>query len=235
MSASKSTSIAYALAEDDETRARIERTILTSLQCLVQRIEAATNVRMGSSSTPVSAKPVITCFFHLTSRAGDPQVHVHLVVHSIAVTEDGRTGAVLSRPYYIHKMAWGGLLRCEHSVALQREFPGLTFRPTSNGPEIAGIPDDVLQHFSKRRQQIERELGHLVSETAAAKALAALKTRDPKQLVPPLNELLARWRSEAALLGFRPEHVGQILRHRPAEPVNPRKFSPMHFQRRWSS
>lgn len=223
VSADKSSSTAYALAEDGATRPQLERAFLASVQHLVERIEAATYIRVGSSNTRVLAKPVILCFIHTASRAGDPQFHAHLVVQNIAVTEDGQVGALLSRPYYVRKMMWGALLRCEHTVALQREFPGLRFRATDNGPEIAGIPDAVLQQFSKRRQQIEAELGNLNSKTAAAKALAALKTRDPKQTVPPLTEQSARWRSEAAQLGFYPEHLTKILKGNSPEPLNASK------------
>lgn len=217
LSPGKSFSIARALAPDQETRSELERTFHEVIQKFVERIEAVTYIRVGKDSIPVPAKPVITCFIHTDSRSGDVQYHAHLCVHNIAVTADGRTGAILSRPYYVRSACWSELATCDHAAALREAFPGIRFRETKSGPEIDGIPPEVLRHFSKRRAQIEAELANMGSTTGAARALACLKTRAPKQATSPQNELIHHAREEAAQFGFGPEDVARCLQDRPPE------------------
>lgn len=219
LSANKSFSVAWAMAPDQATRDRLILTFQKTVDQLVKRIEEATYVRVGDDSTPVPAKPLIACFYHLSGRLGDVQIHCHLVCSRIGVTEDGRTGAILSRPYYVRSAAWSELATCDHYVALQKAFPGIRLRATPTGPEIDGFPDNVLRNFSKRRQGMERDAGDLSTLSGAVRALIALKTRPAKQSVPSESELISRTQAEAAKLGFYPQDVANILRPRASQPV----------------
>jgi conjugative relaxase-like TrwC/TraI family protein len=212
LSPKKSFSVPRGLTTDPDIRRELDAAFNWAVAPSIERIEGVTYTRKGKSSKLVPALPVIMAFVHECSRfPHDPQNHVHLVVLNIAVCEDGSTGALVSRPYFQHKMAWGALFRCDLAYALQQKFPGIKFRNTKTGVEIAEIPEELLRHFSTRRREIEEELAGMESETAAAKQFACLKTRDPKESVPPLAELSARWRDEARRLGFDPERIPAIL------------------------
>jgi len=222
LSAPKSWSVILGATKDPRIREKTEGAFDRSIRWAAGRIEEASFTRVGKSSRLVPAKPVISCFIHTSSRAldHDPQWHAHLVVKNVGVREDGLTGAILSRPYYVRKMAWGALFRCDMAYELQQAFPGIEFRRTKTGVEIAGVPHSLLHHFSKRRREIEAEVGDPDKATAIDKAKACLKTRRSKQLPPPLAELRTRWRQEARQFGFGQREITHLLRRRPARHVD---------------
>ncbi len=86
-------------------------------------------------------------------------------------------------------MAVGGLPLFEHAKAaghlyqahLRHELVerlGVRFRPTVNGyAEIDGVPDAVIEVFSKRRNEIEEELAATGRTTARSAQVATLETR----------------------------------------------------------
>ncbi len=49
---------------------------------------------------PTSRRLIVASFFHHTSRAGDPQLHVHMVVANFGTGPDGRTTALHLRRFY---------------------------------------------------------------------------------------------------------------------------------------
>lgn len=204
MSATKSVSVLYGLGNEAEKRA-IRLAIWKTAQFAVEKVDAVCYTRRGSNGTPVKASPVIAAFFQVTTRAGDPHVHAHLVVFNVGVTADGHWGAIEMRPLVEQKMALGALLKAEFDYQLQRALPGLPFMAGKHGVEIGGISDAVTRHFSKRRQQIEAELDRMVASSAKAAELATLKTRPRKTRLPAFTELQKRWRHEALQLGFCPD------------------------------
>ena len=175
-SAPKSFSVLWALA-DPMARHALESAFTDAVTASVRRIEEATTIRVGNGRTCVAASPVISEFVHTSGREPhDPQFHTHVVGHNVAVTEDGRSGAIVSKPLYQQNLMLGALFRCDLAAELTKRFPSMEFRATKVGFEISGVPDDVLSHFSSRSHQIAAELGGLGSETAAAKSFAALST-----------------------------------------------------------
>ena len=200
----KSGSVILAVAKNPHVHQKVEQAFDRSLRLSVERIEEATVSRVGRASRLVPATPIISCFIHTSSRSKghDPQWHGHLVAKNLGIRKDGSTGAILSRPYYVRKMAWGALFRCDFAYELQREFPGIEFRRTKTGVEIAGVPPSLLRHFSTRRREIETEVGDPDKATAIDKEKACLKTRKTKQTSLPLAELRVRWRREAQEFGF---------------------------------
>jgi len=214
--------VILAVAKDPHVHERIERAFDSSLRLSVERIEEATASRVGRSSRLVPAKPIMSCFIHTCSRSQepDPQWHAHLVTKNAGVRKDNSTGAILSRPYYVRKMAWGALFRCDFAYELQREFPGIEFRRTKTGVEIAGIAPSLLRHFSTRRREIETEVGDPDKATAIDKAKACLKTRKTKQTSLPLAELRVRWRRDAQEFGFEQREIAELLRRRPPRQVD---------------
>ncbi|MCA9214659.1 MAG: relaxase domain-containing protein, partial [Planctomycetales bacterium] len=207
----KSFSILWALAEPAE-RLELEAAFCAAVESSILRIEKATSIRTGREGIPTPASPVISRFVHTSAREPyDPQLHAHLVVHNVGVADDGRTGAIVSKPLYQQKMMLGALFRCDLAYELGRQFPRMEFRQTEAGFEIVGVPEHVRAHFSSRRQQMADELGELGSESASAKAFAALATRSAKESVPPLTTLERRWRADADRLGFTQLHVHETL------------------------
>lgn len=156
------------------------------------------------------AKLIIAAFPHTTSRAMDPQLHVHHIFMSSCVREDGTTGTLESRPLFEHKMAAGAVFR----AALAEELEQLGFRcsPARHGFKIDGIPDELCNHFSKRRNAIVERLAQLGQSSAVDAARAALATRRGKGIVPPREQLLRLWQAEAECFGVTPDLISEATK-----------------------
>jgi len=142
-------------------------------------------------------------FRHRTSRAGDPQLHTHVLIPNVVLGPDGRWSAVDGRQLYHWQKAGSAMY---HS-ALRAELSslGLTWDvPRSGLGEIAGVPKEVLQAFSKRRGDIERALAERGLDSARAAEVAALSTRRAKPQVIAATEILrAGWEMELAQVRIR--------------------------------
>ena len=100
---------------------------------------------------------VAAAFRHRTSRAGDPQLHTHVLVANMTRGSDGRWSALDGRQLYLQAKTAGTL----YQAALRDQLAplGLAWVLHPNGTaEIDGIPRSVLRGFSRRREQIEAEL-----------------------------------------------------------------------------
>src|SRR5207245_1120902 len=89
---------------------------------------------------------------------------------------------------------------------------GLASEPVINGwADVAGVPRTVVEHFSKRSDEIAAELERVGSDSAAARQIAALASRRAKQPRRAGVDLHAAWRAEAAAVGFDQAAVAACL------------------------
>src|SRR5829696_4769472 len=94
-------------------------------------------------------------FLHRTSRAGDPQLHTHVVVANLVQGSDGQWSAVDGRLVYAHARTAGYLYQAALRAELARRL-GVRWRPVRNGmAEIEGVPEKALRTFSRRRAEIQ--------------------------------------------------------------------------------
>src|SRR5664280_2100137 len=122
-------------------------------------------------------------FRHRTSRAGDPQLHTHVVVPNLVRGVDGQWSAPDGRHLFTWKMTGGALYRS----ALRAELAplGLSWQVQRNGlSELRDIPKVILRAFSRRRADIEQAMEQRGSTSAAAAAKVALVTRERR---PPVS------------------------------------------------
>jgi len=152
----------------------------------------------------VSVQRVIGARFdHAASRAGDPQLHSHVVLSKTAVGRDGRLRQIDNYLILTHAGAIAALARCEE-VFLLHERLGLRTRPAGRSYEIVGVPEPLLQLFSKRRQAITARMattGRGTAQDRRAAQLAAYATRLGKTH-GALHEARAAWATEAAAQGW---------------------------------
>ena len=137
-------------------------------------------------------------FRHRTSRAGDPQLHTHVVVPNLVQGADGRWSAPDGRHLYSWKMTAGALYRS----ALRAELAplGLRWQVGRNGlGELSDIPKAILRFFSKRRVDIESAMdGRGVTSSKAAEG-AALATRKRRTRTEGLTDVLREgWAEQLA-------------------------------------
>lgn len=214
-SVGKDVSVMWAL--DPAARPVIEAAVRDAAASVIRAFELDTAVvRRGHNGARVERADGLTVasFFHHTSRAGDPQLHVHMVVANMGTGSDGRTTALHLRRFYNDKSYAEAIFQSalRHNLATTL---GYTFESPDRfnyGP-IAGVPVEVQRTFSKRYEQIRSALEHAgMSLGGAAARTMAVTTRPAKDLTTPLEELTTRWRSEAAELGWTPRRVETLVR-----------------------
>ena len=207
-SADKSVSALWAVA-DPELRAEIERAhndaARGALEETVLRHCAYTRIRNRDGDIEVLPADISAAMFqHGTSRDNDPQLHTHCVIFNAARTHrDGKYRALHQHPVYTWMKAAGAVYRNTLAWSLQDRL-GVRMEQYGKDGEftrIAGIPDDLIGHWSKRRAAIieaAREMGFTVEGNAPRAAAANKITRAGKSPDNDPEIRHARWRGEAA-------------------------------------
>ncbi|MEO8402421.1 MAG: MobF family relaxase, partial [Gammaproteobacteria bacterium] len=161
---------------------------------------------------------VVSLYHHDLSRAKDPQMHTHSIVMNMTQRMDGEWRSLASsmgsyKENTTNKVN-GFIERVRHSNRFLSKIyeTELAFRVKKLGYEIsidsktgifqiADVPQEVIDCFSKRRLQIENQLEEKGLTGGRASAVATLNTRDAKEEVDR-NILKAEWEKEARGLGF---------------------------------
>jgi hypothetical protein len=178
--------------------------------------EALVVVRQGAGGVDKS-KPtdlIVAQFAHFTTREGDPNIHTHCVCMNVAGApksgDSPRYAAVHltidPEKLYVWQLTVGAAYRS--ALAERLALEGLTPRPAGRGQwELSGLPQSLLETFSKRSHQIEALVGR--GAIAARKQVAALQTRRGKEDVPTGVELEQRWQEELRGTGIDPWHAAR--------------------------
>ncbi|HEX8101501.1 MAG TPA: MobF family relaxase [Solirubrobacteraceae bacterium] len=217
-SAPKSVSVVFGLGEpavQAQVRYAHDRAVREAIG-YVERTAAAVRRGAGGARVEPADGLVAAAFRHRTSRAGDPQLHTHVLVANLGRGPDGRWSALDGRRLYAQARAasfvYQAVLRGELSRRLGVEW--LTVR--DGIAEIAGVPKPVLRAFSRRRAEIEAMLAERGTSSARAAEAAALATRRPKDTRTDIDALSTEWRARSEALGFSAPELAGVLspRHR---------------------
>ena len=164
-SAPKSVSVLYALG-DPLVRGQIVEALDAAVDDAVGWLEReACFVRRGSNNRAAYRGAaagfgtrrlpgggfVAAGFRHRTSRAGDPQLHTHVLIANMTRGPDGRWSALDGQAIYRSRRAAGAI----YDAAVRHQLTarlGVDWTLNARGDgEVAGIPKRVLTLFSKRR------------------------------------------------------------------------------------
>ena len=208
----KSVSVLWALGGN-----QIAGTVRDAHTAAVDQVVSYYEQHAVRARSPQSGRRVEThgmlaaAFDHRTSRAGDPLLHTHVVTANMTRfdtdDEKGVWRAVESSALFDHAKAAGCLYQAHLRYELSRRL-GVAFTPTVNGyAEVAGVPDMVIELFSKRRNEIEEELAATGRSSARSAQVATLETRRSKDYSVDADTLTANWVREAAEVGFTPEQA----------------------------
>jgi hypothetical protein len=150
-------------------------------------------------------------FRHWTSRAGDQQLHTHLLVANVARGIDGCWSALDGRRLYAHARAASFIYQAVLRGATRTNV-GVAWGTVRGGiGEVVGVPRAVREAFSRRRAEIEAALDGRGTEGPRAAEAAALATRRKKDVLQRPEDLVREWRARAAELGFGPEELGRVM------------------------
>ncbi len=181
---------------------------------------------------------VAAAFDHWDSRAGDPQLHTHVVVMNRVQTLDGVWRTIDSKALFRWTVGLSELYQGVLSDCLTEALGwGWEPRERAHSPvpkwEVAGVPQALMDEFSQRSSVIEQAKDVMVAEFVAShgrqptarevirmRQQATLETR-PEKNIKPLAELVAGWRARAEpFIGTEQTDVGGRA-GRAATPVPP--------------
>lgn len=204
-----------------EQRAQLEAIHANAVEAALTFLqeEELVEVRLGAGGhlREPPAGLIAGRFDHYTSRAGDPNCHTHCVVMNVALSRDGKHRTLEPERLYRWQLVVGSAYRASLAERLSHEL-GLSLRPAGQGQfEIRGIPEAVIEAFSKRSAAIEAQIGGNRSRASGAqKEVAALATRGAKVDLPTGPELEARWRAELAACALDPWRAARGAAREPA-------------------
>jgi conjugative relaxase-like TrwC/TraI family protein len=224
----KSVSVLWGLA-DPGTQAWIveaHHAAVADVIDLLEREVAATRIgATGPDGGAVAQMGVVgvaaAAYDHWDSRAGDPQLHTHVVVsNKVKTLHDGVWRSLDSKALHGAVVALSEHYNAVLADRLTGTF-GLTWEPRARGAdrsvawEITGVPDPLIAEFASRSRDIDVVKDRLIEEYVTAhgrqpsratvvklRAQATLATRPDKQ-IRSLEDLTTEWRNRAARLLHR--------------------------------
>ena len=223
LSAPKALSILW-MSGTAEQRRQIEAIQADAVDAALRFLadEGLLSVRLGAGGHRREAPTDILVgrFAHYTTRDGDPQLHTHCVIINSALSADGRYRTLEPDRLFVWQLVVGSAFRTALAERLIGNL-GLKLRPAGQGQfEIAGIPQDMIDHLSKRSVAL---IGHLGGDrsgsSAARKEVAALSTRGAKADVPTGPALEARWRNDLSGFGIDPWAAAREAARHPDPPL----------------
>lgn len=232
----KSVSVLWGVA-DAVTQERIvaaHHAAITDVVALFEREVAATRAGISDADGAVAQVDVAgvaaVAYDHFDSRAGDPQLHTHVVIaNKVLTVMDGRWRSLDGRPVFASRTGLSAHYDALLADRLSRDL-GIEWELRQRGPdrnprwEIAGVTDHLITEFSSRTREIELRKDQLIAEYVARhgrmpsartivelRAQATLVTRPPKE-VRSLADLTTGWRQRAAeRLGAEPTGWSQSV------------------------
>jgi conjugative relaxase-like TrwC/TraI family protein len=218
----KSVSVLWAVA-DAATQERIadaHHAAVADVIAFFEREVAATRAGISDSDGAVAQVSVAgvaaVAYDHFDSRAGDPQLHTHVVVaNKVLTVMDGRWRSLDGRPVFSSVTGLSAHYNALLADRLSRDIGigwELRERGADRNPqwEIAGVSEQLIAEFSSRTREIELKKDELIGEYVARygrmpspkvivelRAQATLATRPPKEL-RSLADLTAEWRRRAS-------------------------------------
>ena len=214
-SAPKSVSLLFVFGDSEIRRAVVgahESAVRAGLDYLERE---ACWVRRGHAGTRRLRADgfVAAAFRHRTSRAGDPQLHTHVVVVNSARGADGKWSALHTYAIYDSAQTAGYLYQAHLRYEISRSL-GVRWGPVVSGcAEMADIPAQVLNAFSERRDVIKQKMTERGITGRHGAEIAALATRLPKDIEIDMASLLRVWKAQAITLGFDPAAIGSLVGH----------------------
>ncbi|WBQ04353.1 MobF family relaxase [Kribbella sp. CA-293567] len=153
-------------------------------------------------------------FDHWDTRAGDPQLHTHVVVANRVQGPDGAWRSIDGRVLFrsavamseIHNVFLADNLNHRLGIGWELRQRGKRRNPAF---ELSVVPDELIEEFSARTEQIESNLAVLLEERSdglpppgrnemyVLRQQATLMNRPPKHVARPLASLMQDWRRRA--------------------------------------
>ncbi|QNE07710.1 MobF family relaxase [Croceicoccus marinus] len=202
-SMSKSASVMAYVAGDERVLKAHWTAVSATMKWVEKNFAEGRTYERTKSGEPVRTGNLVYALFqHDTSRALDPQGHIHVVIANMTRMADGAWRALHNGQLWKNNSTIGAA----YNAQFRAELAKLGYETEITGKhgqfEIRGVPKEVIDEFSQRRAQILAKAEQLgFSSTEALRSITG-KTRDPKLNVEDRTSLRESWRERAAALGF---------------------------------
>lgn len=169
--------------------------------------EGRTYERTKSGEPVRTGNLVYAMFAHDTSRALDPQGHIHVVIANLTRMANCAWQALHNGQLWKNNAVIGAA----YHAAFREKLAELGYETRITGKhgqfEINGVPKEAIDEFSKRREAIVEKAKELGLSSPAAIDKVTTNTRDPKLNVEDRAKLAEDWRDRAAAIGFDGKQV----------------------------
>lgn len=145
---------------------------------------------------------VYALFQHDTSRALDPQGHIHAVIANLTRMADGKWQALHGDKLWSHNSIIGSVYHAYLRTGLEQLGYGIDLKGKHGTFEISGVPKSVIGEFSQRREEILDRATQLGVKSPEGLREITKRSRDPKLDVEDREALKQSWVDRAAALGF---------------------------------
>ena len=202
-SMSKSASVmAYVAGDERILKAHWNAVRTTMAWAEKQFAEGRTYERTKSGEPVRTGNLVYALFQHDTSRALDPQGHIHVVIANMTRMASGPWQALHNGQLWKNNTTLGAA----YNAQFRSELAKIGYETQLTGKhgqfEIKGVPKEVLDEFSQRRASILAKAEALGISSPKGLDKVTTNTRDPKLNVEDRLSLRDSWRERAAALGF---------------------------------
>lgn len=216
-SAPKSVSFLAEVMDKHDVREAAEAAAIKTYERLEQKYSQCRITVNGVTQKVNTGNLVIASFPHNTSRSLDPHLHYHGVIMNLTQNGKGEWRALNAKELYDTKMEIGQYFRSE--LAKNLTELGYGIRSTGNGMfEVAGVPQELIDLYSKRSGQIKeyvrelKEKGLFIdANEAKLKSTVCIKTRNGKEYNVNAVDLKTLWIGEMGRAGYTKDQIEDAL------------------------
>lgn len=212
-SAPKSVSLLAEVAGNSDVREAHEAAVKKALLYIESELIYTRQMKDGQIKAVKTGNVIVGMFRHNTSRDLDPQTHTHAVLINATRRTDGMWRSLTNDEIFKAQRIIGAIYTGELAQRLQELGYELRRTDDRGNFEIVGVTREQIEHFSKRRAEIETSLNargvDINNASAQDKENATLMTRAKKVDVD--HELLiSDWKNRANAVGLKlPEIVAK--------------------------
>lgn len=172
---------------------------------------------------------VYALFQHDTSRKLDPQGHIHAVIAAVTKTADGTWKALWNGELWKNNTTIGAAYHAAFRAELQKLGYEVELTGKHGQFEIKGVPKEVLQEFSQRREEVLAKAGELNISDPKAMDRVVVNSRDKKVDAPDREAMREGWQDRARTLGFDGSKLVRAAMERSGaiSSEKPMSFSPL--------
>lgn len=207
-SAPKSVSIAALVFKDDRVIEAHKAAVIATLEIVEKELVQTRKSQGGKMVTETGGKIIAGLFLHDTSRALDPQLHTHAAVANMVMDENGKYTS-LSNEQIMKAVTFGSeVYRSYLAKGLEKIGYTVEREGQHRFVSIKEVPQEALDLFSKRSQQIDKAIvEHGAENVPKNRELAALATRVTKDRTIDREKLHAEWIKESKENGMNFDRI----------------------------